>query len=1454
MFKQFFWKLALCVVPVLIAAVFSWEAYANDRFKLGVDLVGGTIIVYEIDTRKQLEHKEGFDPKRDTNLLADSLKRRIDPNDLYNIVIRPAGGEGRVEIVLPTGGVERADEAQKAWNKLLYQLAQDYDLWETDDKGKLLLDSSGNKKPRLVVPRGQVQRLQDRVVQLVQEKQWGAKLFGTPEARKALLERAFENPNESKSKEPTHLALLYYKLVGDELHDIPGERPPLRDFLLPWYLGAANKGPFNALPYAVLVTDAYYHKPYYSDPQTPVQVIGPLLGNFPYKQVDKNGHRIQGPAALFDLSKPFPQLVQDVKDRIDDVNKNKEIEAWFKQQAWRLVVQQLLKDYPSLEPRRAAFERIAADQVEELVGRVQFKGDFMGQAFYNVAQPLLGDDILDGSTVETDKELAKDPTKFLDGKPVREFVKDNYGPSPREVENKIEAFYSSTGLKRDITSEYVQHVKDLVSKVGSLEFRILANEFDDKAAIDEATDLLNNERKSPETVADIELAQNSGLPPPAPRKGTTKEPKVYTIKLRGNDAYVTYSWVELGMQERQQLGLNNNAPKEYGRGEAWRKMVENKAMQIELSGGSELQRKMLQGALFYKRVCKDRNLTEEERRDKKWEYFVLTRNPEINPVTGESRKIDGSYLVDAANQPDNNGRPAVAFRFSNAGGELFRDLTRKNIPSEDTAASVKRHLAIILDGQVMSAPTINSEISTNGQISGSFTNKEVDQLVNILRSGALPATLKKKPVSENTMGATLGRDTIVNGLRAILVAFVVVLAFMIVYYRFAGVVASVALLANLVLTVGFMAAVKATFTLPGLAGLVLMLGMAVDANILIYERLREEREKGASILVALRNGYDRAFGTIIDTHLSSIFTAVVLYIVGNDQLRGFGVSLTVGLLISLFTSLYMTRVIFDFWAAMGWLKKLSMFRFFSRPDIDFMSIRYYMFAATGVLTILGGALFIGRLPNDLNIDFVGGTAYSGQLVETQGKTIEELRELMDDANQKKRLGGAKAEEVNAAEHIYKVTYSDSTPRTVTLANPPVGASKEEREASVAARATELPDWTVEQIFPSAPNLQEADRNRSRFFTVRTKEKEQELVQAAVDQLLQYQDKDGKWKALLKKVQMEYKPDLLKSSKYRETRISFYENTANDQKGEPTRASPSFVTTLLARELMTKYKVNDRSKLPFTFELTSEDQNEDDTGDGRFKVGLLTFTPRGASFDEEDRKKIQESLDETAKVFKNNPQPESLQTFDSQLAAETRLRAMYAILLSWAAILLYLWFRFGSWTFGLAAVLCLIHDLFFTLGIIAACHYVNMVFPGFLGIEDFKIDLPAVAALLTLVGYSVNDTIVVFDRIREVRGKNPDLTPQMINDSVNQTLSRTLLASLATWLVVIVLYVAGGPGVHLFAFVMVVGVVVGTYSSIYVASPLLLLFGEGHRATARAAAAAASAPEAGPDTRIQPAAQ
>jgi SecD/SecF fusion protein len=1406
MLKQFFWRVFLCVAPVLVASGFIADAFYHDRFKLGVDLVGGTILVYEIDTRKTqtAEDKQTQDPKVLAQNLAEKLKTRIDPNDLYNVVIRPVGGEGRVEIILPTGGVKRTAQADKEWQDLLRKLEATYKLPNEQLKN---------------VPRGQIQTLTDRILQLKQESLWASEpggLFGTPASRRELLEIAMPRiPDKMEVAERVRLEKEGLEALRDAQ-----DKKRKTNLWTPPFTDEAMKKTVPA-----------------------VGVAGATAMAAP-------------PAALCNLK--LGDLIIEVKKMVGEYQREREIDAWFKQQAWKKVIGQVLQKYPAAydtwpdpEAKKKELYDIPPDAVAELVGQIEMKGDNIGQAFLVVMEGMCGDGVMEGRYPQPgSKDMAG---KFYDPRLILEDVENKYGPSASMVLDEIKKETVSSGYRLDLTVEEVQRIKDLVSRVGSLEFSILANEFDDSKAIAEAKQLLLEDVKSDFKLQEEVLsAQLRGLPPPVPRQpGSTKEPKRYTVKLRDQSSTFTYSWVELGPQERQQLGLHNAAIQELGpgRAQAYTQLNQGSPRQVQMGTGDEANDKknlLLQGALFYKRECKDQNLPEAERLKKKFEYFVLRRNPEIDPITDrEGPKVDGSYLTSAMNQADSTGRPAVSFTFNNKGGQLFGTLTRKNVPTEGTTP-VKRHLAIILDGLVVSAPTINSEISTHGQISGSFTNREVDNLVNILRAGALPASLKPQPVSESTMSATLGQDTIQWGVQAVVGAFIVVLLFMIVYYRFAGLVACAALLANLVLTVGFMVAVKATFTLPGLAGLVLMLGMAVDANILIYERLREERERGASLLTALRNGYDRAFPTIIDTHLTSITTAIVLYIVGNDQLKGFGVTLTAGLGISLFTSLYMTRTIFDLWAAMGWLKKLSMFRLFARPDIDFMSIRYYLFAATGILTILGMALFIGRLPNDLNIDFVGGTAYSGQLEPGKAKTIEELRKMFTEEKQKELLH-ANAKELDEAGQVYWLWYgdgsdSDKSKHKVTLANKPPGNTPEERANNVKERASQLKDLTVEQIFLSSKR--EDDPDRSRFFSIRTTEKEPEIVQSVLGRLLQ----DDKGQDLLQKVEML--STVAKKGQGIEFRIEFVEAGATGAEGQtkkPISASPSFVTTLFTRELLHEFGEKSRENLPVAFELVGEGQMDE----GRFQVARLTVTPiRDKTLSPEDEKKVKDALKRTEEEFKNRPQPDRLETFDSQLAADTRLRAMYAILLSWAAILLYLWFRFGSWTFGLAAVICLIHDLFFTLGVIAACHYIHNLWPGFLAIEDFKIDLPAVAALLTLVGYSVNDTIVVFDRIREVRGKNPDLTPQMINDSVNQTLSRTILSSLTTWLVVIVLYIFGGPGVHLFAFVMVIGVVVGTYSSIYVASPLLLLFGEGAKPAPKLTDRPPTPAAQAPDTRIQ----
>ena len=404
--------------------------------------------------------------------------------------------------------------------------------------------------------------------------------------------------------------------------------------------------------------------------------------------------------------------------------------------------------------------------------------------------------------------------------------------------------------------------------------------------------------------------------------------------------------------------------------------------------------------------------------------------------------------------------------------------------------------------------------------------------------------------------------------------------------------------------------------------------------------------------------------------------------------------------------------------------------------------------------------------------------------------------------------------------IFDITYKneDGTTETRTIQFPNRPGSVDDVKNS----ASELPNLSVEQIFLDSDNYA---GNRSKHFTVRTTEKAPELVQASIIRLLEKRtDADGKPLAqpvqLLKRIEME-DPKIDKDGKtvtlaFKDPSEQPDADKSADKKKELVYASPGQVKMLLEREF-------EKAGITQQFEIVP---GEGKGKDGQFNKMQVKFR------DAIPETGLMAALKSLQNEFKQRPQPDRLETFDSQLALETQTRAMYAILASWGAILLYLWFRFGNWTFGLAAVFCLIHDLFFTLGIIAFCHYIHEVswLANFLQIQDFKIDLPSVAALLTLVGYSVNDTIVVFDRIREVRGKNPALTPQMINDSVNQTLSRTVLTSFATWLVVFVLYVIGGEGVHLFAFVMVVGVVVGTYSSIYIASPLLLIFGEGAKAS------------------------
>ncbi len=1048
------------------------------------------------------------------------------------------------------------------------------------------------------------------------------------------------------------------------------------------------------------------------------------------------------------------------------------------------------------------------------------RGKTAGEAA-GVATGLSGDEI---------RKLAENLKRRIDPADLRNVIVRPVGTT--RIEIILPRSASLGGGKEGATEDYVQEVKERVRQVGVLEFRIIANPNDDAAGIAETRSLIERQKSDPKFKAELEDLARRGLPPPASTSN-------YSVTVNGQTIPDTsYQWVELGPEERETYGLSNayatEAPvsrKSAEKTTTWFYPDFAKARAAEggafAKSGATLE---MAGSLFLSREFTKLQPAVNEV-GKQVEYFVLTR---VSP--SDATKVDRDFGL-VARAESRGLDPAVLFTFNSYGANKFGKISERNRKGEN---GFKRQLAVIMDDKIVSAPTLDAVIKESGTISGSsFDQAGVNRLVFILRSGALNAELKPDPVSENSINATLGEDTIRKGLWAVGLSFVAVLAFMVVYYRFAGIVACVALSVNLLLTVGFMVTVSAAFTLPGLAGIVLMLGMAVDANVLIYERIREERAKGANLVTSIRLGYDRAFATIIDTHLTSIFTCIVLYAFGNDNLKGFSVSLTVGLIISLFTALYMTRLMFDYATARRVITDLKMHQLFPRPNFDFMSIRKAMFAATGTATVLGLGLFLARGNSVLNVDFTKGTAYGGRLADGQERALTDkdnqgFLTLLGETAQRDRLkvksvtpaSGDTVEGKTVNENVYEIAYEDGTSAVVSFVNAPEGADQAARLADVKARAVQLPGLSVEQVFLGSESF---GSNKSRSFTVRTTEKEPELVQVMLDRLLR-DEKTG--------------TPLLAS-----TRVTSMKVTGPTAVVTLDRAaSPRYLAAFLERELKLVGRwplVGGLAGLTVAGVPTEGDLAAS-TEEGRsgqyktIKIDASTNSEFNALKDAAaagkigaDKKSADElaaftgALDRAAKAFTARPIPDRLETFDPALAADTRNKAFYAILASWMAILVYLWFRFGNWTFGLAAVLCLVHDLCFTLGAIALCHYLfDNPFGQVLLLHDFKIDLTAVAALLTLVGYSVNDTIVVFDRIREVRGKNPLLTPQMINDSVNQTLSRTVLASLTVFLVVIVLYVFGGEGVHLFAFVMVVGVIVGTYSSIYIASPLLLMFGEG----------------------------
>jgi SecD/SecF fusion protein len=760
--------------------------------------------------------------------------------------------------------------------------------------------------------------------------------------------------------------------------------------------------------------------------------------------------------------------------------------------------------------------------------------------------------------------------------------------------------------------------------------------------------------------------------------------------------------------------------------------------------------------------------------------------------------VGGQFLTRAAPSRDEQGQPCVAFSFNTEGANLFGELTGTHMP--DPNSSLKYQLGIVLDGVLKSAPNLITRISNQGQITGLRDEAEVQFLVDILNAGSLPAALSKIPVAEYSASAQLGTDTIRAGAWSMGIATIAVLIFMQIYYRFCGVVANLAVLMNLVLIMAVMILIKAHLTLAGLAGLVLSVGMAVDANVLIYERMREEQERGAALRMAIRNGFGRAMATIIDSHCTTLITGLVLFVIGTDQLRGFATTLVLGLLLNLFTAVYCSRIVFDIAERQHWLTRLNMMHIFGKTNFDFVKWmpRWMAISVTAIVVGMGAAVareagWLG-CAGLFGIDFTGGTAV--QVVFNKPTEIKLVREKVTEAKLPDVSVSAVAS-ANAADHDthfnIDTSYQGEAKSGDEKSNIEAIKALKDKLKTIFAGQLKMYSMEITSLAAASPEGAESAVPDSKSDSAKDTAAKSDATSKGA--LAKSDTKSAAAKA-----------DAAKPAVSKET--------AAAEAG--TLAKLHFPDSINYASLETMLnEARAAAQLPeAVFDLSSPDPD---------------YTP-GSSITVQNwdvrislpREQTEKLLSTVQQQLAETPVFPSANNIGGKVAGDTETTAYYALAVSNVLVAAYIWIRFQNLIFGLAAIVALIHDVFIAVGALALSYWLAGPL-GFLQVDPFKISLEVVAALLTIVGYSINDTIVVFDRIREIRGKSPDLNATMINQAVNQTLSRTILTSGTVFLVTFILYFFGGEGVHAFAFAMMIGVLTGTYSSVFIAAPILLWF-------------------------------
>lgn len=773
------------------------------------------------------------------------------------------------------------------------------------------------------------------------------------------------------------------------------------------------------------------------------------------------------------------------------------------------------------------------------------------------------------------------------------------------------------------------------------------------------------------------------------------------------------------------------------------------------------------------------------------EYYML-----LHDVTGKRlTKAEGEWsLTRASPSADELGRPSVAFRMDPRGSVLMGELTQNNLHQQ---------MVMVLDDLVYSTATIQGRISSSGQISGNFDPAQVNYLIKTLNAGSLRAKLSPKPLSQSVTAPELGADNLQKGLKASWIAMIAIGIFMCCYYFTSGVVAMIALVANSIIILGIMSLQQAAFTLPGIAGVVLTFGTAVDSNVLIYERVREELNAGRDVKTAVRVAFKRVATTLVDANLVHLIVCLVLVFTGTQEIRGFGITLGIGVIGTLFCAIVVTRLIYvilmdkmnaGLWAVNQLPMAVPAVQRALTWRVDWMRLFPTFAVISVVLTGVGLYFVFAAGDRLLDSEFRGGTAITLTLKDSpdggsstptgrvmlQRKDVEER--LVNVANEAESRGDTLMAELRNADVVAVNAQPDGVTSdhfmirtTIVDSEKLKGAIGEAFRDVVEARTPIRFDGSDVEALEAAPVYAITDAKLGASIGMPE-------VQNDVSRYM------GGAAVVLKGLSPPVSRADLTS------RLEYVRGSANHS-----------ATSLRRDHALIVLEGSDAA-------VTT--------------AAILVHDSRLSVFEDEAKWRTEVGSEEwaitRAALTTTLDQATSLNTFEPAIARTFRAKAIVSICLSLLLVSAYVWVRFGSVRYGLAAIIPLLHDTLVAIGMVAMAEilYKHVPFAAAIGIRPIKIDLGMVAAIMTIIGYSLNDTIVILDRIRENRGKLAYATREVINDSVNQTFSRTLITAGTTMVSLLVLFIWGGEGIASFAYTMIVGTIVGTYSSVAISAPIV----------------------------------